>query len=168
MEDIKQSIDAGFPVLVYVPAHVFAIVGYDEGLQTFITYDVATRDIWSEYLQKDFIKSWKRQVTTLALVYPPEQEKNIPLSIRERLGKFSDSYLHYQIYGHTVASCGQKAFAHLKRATEPGTPFFLAVTMLYSEYPSQRQDITNSFDQQEMTEQITSFFLIMAGTAPVR
>ena len=59
LKDIKECIDAGFPVLVYVPAHVFAIFGYDEALDTFVTYDIATNDVWVEYLQKDFIKAWK-------------------------------------------------------------------------------------------------------------
>lgn len=55
IEDIRRCIDAGLPVLVYVPAHVFAIVGYDDVLETFVTYDVATRDIRQEYLQNDFL-----------------------------------------------------------------------------------------------------------------
>jgi hypothetical protein len=95
LADIKTCIDAGFPVLVYVPAHVFAIVGYDEILKTFVTYDVATRDLWAEYLQDDFIKAWKRQATTLVLAYPGDKAQLLPDSVRSRLRRESDNYLHY-------------------------------------------------------------------------
>ena len=101
LEDIKTCIDSGFPVLVYVPSHVFAIVGYDEALETLVTYDVATQDLWVEYLQSDFIKAWKKQATTLVLAYPEDKTALLPASIRERLQNGSDSYLHFQLHSLT-------------------------------------------------------------------
>ena len=97
LSDIKRCIDAGFPVMVYVPSHVLVIFGYDEALETFVTYDTSTSDLWSEYIQRDFIKAWKRRATTVVLAYPPEEANRLPKDIAQRLDEFSDKYLHYQL-----------------------------------------------------------------------
>ncbi len=157
LADIKTCIDAGFPVLVYVPAHVFAIVGYDEVLKTFVTYDVATQDLWAEYLQEDFIKAWKKQATTLVLAYPGDKADLLPESIRERLQRGSDEYLHFQLYYLNTLADSPNA-AHLERAAGADAAFFFPLTILYAEFPSLRTHLDARYDVDQITNTIVTYF----------
>jgi hypothetical protein len=157
LEDVKQCIDAGFPVLVYVPSHVFAIVGYDDILETFITYDVALQDVWAEYLQEDFIKAWKKQATTLVLAYPPDKADLIPDSIRSRLKRLSDNYLHFQLHYFDTPDDTISA-AHLEKAAGEKADFFFPVTILYSEFPSLREHLDRKYDAESISQAIVEYF----------
>ena len=157
VDDIKRCIDAGFPVLVYVPSHVFAIFGYDEGLETFVTYDVATHDVWVEYLQKDFIKAWKKRTTTLVLAYPPDQESLIPEDIRQRLTRLSDKYLHFQLH-FLDAPTGSISVPHLQKAAGETGEFFFPVTILYTDFPGLRERLTESYDVDSVGASIRTYF----------
>jgi hypothetical protein len=158
LDDIKQCVDAGFPVLVYVPAHVFAIVGYDEGLETFVTYDVATHDVWVEYLQKDFIKAWKKQAATLVLSYPPHMEASIPETIRPRLKKLSDNYLHFHLH-YLERPAGSVSVPHLLKAAGETGEFFFPLTILYSEFPGLRSGIENQYDTETIVASMNAYFM---------
>lgn len=157
LADIKTCIDAGFPVLVYVPSHVFAIVGYDEILKTFVTYDVATRDLWAEYLQDDFIKAWKRQATTLVLAYPGDKAPLLPDSIRSRLHRASDNYLHYQLHYLDPVADGSN-ISHLEQAAGDNAAFFFPLTILYTEFPSLRASLDARYDVDEVSRTILAYF----------
>ena len=157
LDDVKSCIDAGFPVLVYVPSHVFAIVGYDDTLETFVTYDVATRDVWVDYIRKDFIKSWKRQSTTLVLVYPPEEENRIPSDIRQRLVKLSDNYLHFQL-NYLDGPKGYAGSAHLLRGFSLICAFFPPVTILYKDFPGLRSTLSDRYDCKLVSKEIFDYF----------
>jgi MFS family permease len=157
LEDIKACIDTGFPVLVYVPAHVFAIVGYDEMLKTFVTYDVATQELWTEYLQEDFIKAWKKQATTLVLAYPGEKAALLPKDIRARLLHGSENYLHFQLhYLDTLNDA--PSIAHLEKAAGDKGVFFFPLTILYTEFPSLRSALNANYDVDMITNAIMSYF----------
>ncbi len=156
-DDIKKFIDAGFPVLVYVPAHVFVIFGYDETLSTFVTYDVATHDVWVEYIQRDFIKAWKKQAATLAVVYPPEKKSDIPSLQYKKLYHLSDQYLHYQLHFFDTLSSGF-SIAHLKKAAGENGDFFFPIVTLYMDYPGLRDEITEQYKIKKISNAIFSFF----------
>ena len=157
IEDIKQCIDAGFPVLVYVPFHAFAIVGYDESLETFVTYDVATYDVWVEYIQQDFVKAWKKQATTLVLAYPPEKRSSIPGHIRDRLVRLSDNYLHYQLY-YFDAPANTISIPHLLKAAGDNGEFFFPLTVLYNRFPGLRKQISQNYDPEFVASSIYTYF----------
>lgn len=157
LEDIKKCIDAGFPVLVYVPAHAFAIVGYDDALETFVTYDVATYDVWVEYIQKDFVKAWKRQATTLILAYPPEKEPLLPDQIRNRLKRLSDNYLHYQMH-FLDAPENSISIPHLVKAAGDNGEFFFPLTILYNNYPGLRKQISQDYGSELVASSIYTYF----------
>ncbi|MDY6855236.1 MAG: hypothetical protein SWO11_11120 [Thermodesulfobacteriota bacterium] len=157
LNDIKSCIDGGFPVLVYVPSHVFAIVGYDEALETFVTYDVATHDVWVEYLQKDFIKAWKKQAATLALAYPPEKEPSIPRDIHKRLIRLSDDYLHFQLH-YLDAPTDSLSMPHLMRAAGDTGEFFFPITILYDDFPGVRKTLEQRYNTQRIVDSIQAYF----------
>jgi Peptidase_C39 like family len=157
LDDVKQAVNAGFPVLVYVPAHVFVIIGYDEGLETFVTYDVATQDVWVEYLQQDFIKAWKKQATTLVLVYPPDKENLIPAGLRERMHHLSDDYLHFQLH-YFNAPTGSVSVPHLKRAAGKTGELFFPLTILYSDFPGLRKELDATYDPELIAARIDTYF----------
>lgn len=157
LEDIKACIDAGFPVLVYVPQHVFAIFGYDDALQTFVTFDVATRDVWSEYLQVDFIAAWKKEEAVITLVYPPEQEKNLPEELQRRLARLSDGYLHYSLYPFPT-DYAENTRAHLLKAAGDSGEFFFPVTRLYATSPGLRSELDKRFPPQRIIDGILRYF----------
>ncbi len=155
--DIKRCIDAGFPVLVYVPAHALVLFGYDEALSTFVTYDVATNDIWTDYIQRDFVRAWKRQAATLVLVYPPEKARLLPADIRERCRKSTTEYLHYQIQFFDTLRPPQM-IEHLKLAAGNKGEFFLPAATLYMDYPGLRDSVAAWFDSAVVADNIVRFF----------
>lgn len=157
IDDVKTSIDAGFPVLVYVPAHIFAIVGYDEILGTFVTYDVATQDVWVDYIQKDFIKSWKKQYTTMMLVYPKSKEGAIPEQIRKRLTASSDAYLHYHLY-YLDTPGGYASSAHLLRGVNEAGAFFAPQTVLQQDFPGLRSLLAKKHAVEKSSKNIFDYY----------
>lgn len=157
IDDIKAAIDAGFPVMVYVPSHVFTIVGYDDVLDTFVTYDVATSDVWVDYLQKDFVKSWKRQGTTLVLAYPPESENLIPKDIKHRLVDMSEGYLHYHLH-NTESPESYSSSTHLLQAAGKNEAFFIPLTVLYKDFPGLRPVLDERFSKDATANAIVDFF----------
>lgn len=157
IEDIKSCIDAGLPVLVYVPRHVLVIVGYDESLGTLVTYDVSMANVWSEYIQKDFIKSWKKQHTTLVLAYPPDKEQDIPLDIRGRLLRLSENYLHYHLH-YLDRPKNSLSIPHLMKAAGDTGEFFFPVMVLYSQFPELRPMIREKFSSRQMANSIQAYF----------
>jgi tetratricopeptide (TPR) repeat protein len=155
--DIKRCIDAGFPVLVYVPAHALVLFGYDEALSTFVTYDVATNEIWTDYIQRDFVRAWKRQAATLVLVYPPEKAPLLPADIRERCRRSTAEYIHFQIqFFDTLRP--PETIAHLKLAAGDKGEFFLPAATLYMDYPGLRDSVAVWFDSAVVAQNIVRFF----------
>jgi|GEM_PF-1069949 len=157
LADIMACIDAGFPVLVYVPAHVFAIVGYDRSLETFVTYDVATRDIWVDYLQNDFVRSWKKEDTTMVVVFPPDKENELPASIRTALAESRGQYLQYHLH-YLDSPEGYANADHLMMAMNGSTQFFLPLVTAYQEYPALRADLLSSRNVEGAVSNIINYF----------
>ncbi|MCK4248202.1 MAG: hypothetical protein KAX15_00325, partial [Candidatus Omnitrophica bacterium] len=133
--DIKQCLDAGLPVLVIVPQHIFAIFGYDERLGTFITFDTAVEENWVDYNQKDFIKTWKRTGAPLLLVYPREKEKLIPQNIRAKLMEADNNYLALWNYLYIKAATHSSPIPYLLLASGKTGEFFIPLVILYHDYP---------------------------------
>ena len=69
-DQIDRLIDAGIPVLAFIPGHVIAVFGYDEALGTLVTYDVSTFDIWTDARLNHFAPDWSQSYNTLGSSYP--------------------------------------------------------------------------------------------------
>ncbi|WP_028580475.1 C39 family peptidase [Desulfogranum japonicum] len=157
LQDIKNVIDAGMPALVYVPGHVFAIVGYDEQLKTLVTYDVATQDVWVDYFQEDFVKAWKKVNATLALVYPQGEASRVPASLRNKREKISDAYLHYHLH-YLDSPDGFPSKEHLEIAQSLHPSFFLPYVALMEYFPKSLNKPQVQENEVKAINSITNFF----------
>lgn len=142
-EQIKRFVSMNIPVLVYMPMHVFAVFGYDEVLNTLITYDVAKWDIWVDYPFEEFQEEWKREHNKLGLILPPEKEA---LFAKEEIAKFKSStnaclryYMAQRIQEDEVQ------FRHLKKAIGSDPNLFFLVSHFYQNFPSAREDVVSSY-----------------------
>ncbi|NIO06965.1 MAG: hypothetical protein GTO40_02835, partial [Deltaproteobacteria bacterium] len=107
--------------------------------------------------QKDFIKAWKKQATTLVLAYPPEKETLIPENIRSRLIRLSDNYLHFQLH-YFDAPTGSISVPHLFRAAGDTGEFFFPITILHADFPGLRKAISEKYDTERVIDSIEAYF----------
>ncbi|MBF0431879.1 MAG: hypothetical protein HQK83_11405 [Fibrobacteria bacterium] len=96
--DIMQLINNNIPVLAYIPGHVLAVLGYDKLLKTYITYDVATTEIWDETSWTKFELDWGRTYNIMAVVIPKEQEAVLKTIFGTRYKERSEDYLQYMSF----------------------------------------------------------------------
>ncbi len=123
LQDIFKLIDHGIPVLAFIPGHVIAVFGYDQVLETLITYDVNTYDIWDDERWTEFGQDWSHMYNTMGIVVPKEK---LPL-LRELLGKDIDpqneAYLQFLLARINEDDVDRRAL-HLGRSAGHG--FFFA------------------------------------------
>lgn len=142
-EQIKRFVSMNIPVLVYTPMHVFAVFGYDEVLNTLITYDVAKWDIWVDYPLEEFQEEWKKEHNKLGLILPPEKEA---FFAREKIAKFESStnaclryYIARRIRENEVQS------RHLKKAIESDPELLFLASYFYQNFPAAREDVASTY-----------------------
>ncbi|HOX28297.1 MAG TPA: hypothetical protein PLQ76_03985, partial [bacterium] len=68
LNDIREFVKKKIPVLVFIPQHVFVVFGYDMRLDTLISYDVATYDVWVEHPAEDFVAEWSKTGRMMAIM----------------------------------------------------------------------------------------------------
>lgn len=99
-EVLISLLDAGFPVLLYVPGHVYTLYGYDEQMKMFFTYDTAKSNRWSDKsfwgLQKDWMQSG-----FLMSVVVPEQDQT---TFMKRFPQFNHNREKYRLWQKTLIS----------------------------------------------------------------
>lgn len=95
LEDVFRLIDRGFPVLTFIPGHVLAVFGYDRALQTLVTYDVNTVDIWDDQRWSAFQTAWSQDYNTLAVVIPDEKTGEIDSLLGPGVEAVSEAYIQY-------------------------------------------------------------------------
>ncbi len=120
--DIFSLIDHGIPVLAFIPGHVIAVFGYDQVLQTLVTYDVNTSDIWNDERWTVFSQDWAHMYNTLGIVVPKEK---LPL-LKQILGNDADvkneAYLQYLLARMNEEDQDKKA-THLGKSAGHGIFF---------------------------------------------
>ena len=119
LEQMHRLVDAGIPMLAFIPGHVIAVFGYDKALGTLVTYDVSTFDIWDDERVNHFAADWSLTCNTLGIVVP----KNLLSKVRAVLGtdveKRSESYLHY-LMAQLVETNPDLRLSHLRRSQGHG------------------------------------------------
>lgn len=96
-ENIFKLIDEGIPVLAFIPGHVIAIFGYDQVLQTLVTYDVNTYDIWEDQRWNEFSKDWSHMYNTLGIVIPNSKLAAVKKVLGENVVAQNEAYLQYML-----------------------------------------------------------------------
>lgn len=57
-EMLIRLLEAGYPVLIYIPRHVYTLYGYDARMEMFFTYDTAKSNRWNDNPYHDLQKTW--------------------------------------------------------------------------------------------------------------
>lgn len=123
LEDIFKLVDRGIPVLAFIPGHVIAVFGYDRALQTLVTYDVNTYDIWDDQRWSEFSQDWSHLYNTLAVVVPKERLPELEAALGTGVTEANEAYLQFllaKLQGEDVSAMAR----HLERAA--GRGFFFA------------------------------------------
>ncbi len=122
LQDIFKLIDAGYPVLTFIPGHVLAIFGYDSLLQTFVTYDVNTYDIWVDQRWSEFTKDWCHMYNTLAVIAPENKIPELQKILGKNIEPQNEAYLHF-LFAEIKNDKPNESQAHLKKAAGNGHYF---------------------------------------------
>jgi tetratricopeptide (TPR) repeat protein len=123
MKDIFKLIDHGIPVLAFIPGHVIAVFGYDQILQTLVTYDVNTYDIWDDQRWSEFAQDWSHMYNTMGIVVPKERIPELKALLGQDIDVQNEAYLQYLI-AHVDEDDVERQASHLGRAAGHG--FFFA------------------------------------------
>src|SRR5207249_2989072 len=152
LADIKRFVDQQVPVLVYIPQHVLAVVGYDEALNSLVTYDVAESDIWVDHPVEELIPEWKREFAILGVILPPERFAALPEAERRDFERWTRAYVHHDLhypYHHSADAADQeRALAHLEAAVDLAPEFFfdLAHILVRPRWDRERERLARGHD----------------------
>jgi tetratricopeptide (TPR) repeat protein len=123
MQDIFKLIDHGIPVLAFIPGHVIAVFGYDQVLQTLVTYDVNTYDIWDDQRWSAFSQDWSHMYNTLGIVISKSRLPELKGILGQDIDVQNEAYLQFLIARMTEEDIDRRAL-HLGRSAGHG--FFFA------------------------------------------
>lgn len=123
LADITKLIDNGIPVLAFIPGHVIAIFGYDQVLQTLVTYDVNTYDIWDDQRWNSFSQDWSHMYNTLGVVVPKDKVPLLKTLLGPDIEAQNEAYLQFLLARVNEDDIDRRAL-HLGRSAGHG--FFFA------------------------------------------
>jgi tetratricopeptide (TPR) repeat protein len=122
LDDIFRLVDHGIPALAFIPGHVIAVFGYDRALETLVTYDVNTYDIWDDQRWSEFGQDWSRMYNTLAVVVPKDRLPELSAILGEDVREVNEAYLQFLMARLKTDDPDQMA-RHLARASGRGLFF---------------------------------------------
>lgn len=123
LDDIFHLIDNGIPVLAFIPGHVIAVFGYDQALQTLVTYDVNTYDIWDDQRWTEFSQDWSHMYNTMGIVVPKDKVPLLKKILGPDIETRNEAYLQFLLARIDDDDIGRRAL-HLGRSAGHG--FFFA------------------------------------------
>jgi hypothetical protein len=88
-------LEAGYPVLVYIPGHVYTLYGYDSRMEMFFTYDTAKSNRWNDKPFWSFQRDWMRGSFLMSVVVPQEEKEKFA-SLFPQFGRYSRHYKLWQ------------------------------------------------------------------------
>jgi len=94
-ETLISLLEAKYPVLIYIPGHVYTLYGYDAGMEMFLTYDTAKYNRWDDKPFSEFQKSWMNSSFLMSVVIKKGEESTLR-ELAPELFKFSDLHKSWQ------------------------------------------------------------------------
>ncbi|PCJ21264.1 MAG: hypothetical protein COB02_01385 [Candidatus Cloacimonadota bacterium] len=90
-----KLLDAGFPVLIYVPGHVYTVYGYNKDFEMFYTYDTARQNRWDDKPFEDLYDEWSKSSFLMSVVVKTKDETKLK-DLLENILDYSKIYSLYQ------------------------------------------------------------------------
>ena len=94
-EMLIRLLEAGYPVLIYIPGHVYTLYGYDSRMEMFFTYDTAQANRWNDNPFHDLQKTWMDSSFLMSAVVRNEDMDHFAATFPE-LFQGIDSYRIWQ------------------------------------------------------------------------
>ena len=107
-ETLISLLDAGYPILMYVPGHVYTLYGYDTPMEMFFTYDTVNANRWSDKPYWSLQRDWMRSGFSMSVVVAENEKaqfiKQFPqlerLSVQYRLWQKAQISTYYESKGN--------------------------------------------------------------------
>ena len=135
MADVKAFLDQRIPLLFYIPRHVLAVFGYDDALNSLVTYDVAEEDIWLDRPVEELMSDWKGELAAVGVVLPPERFASLPPEQQHELDRLTRAYfhhcMHYPYHWSPEPTDQRRALEHLEAAVAFAPEFFFDAAHIY-------------------------------------
>ncbi len=94
-ETLMALLEAGYPVLIYVPGHVYTLYGYDAKMEVFFCYNTAKLNRWDDTPFAEFQHAWMEDGFVMSVVVKKGDEEKIT-AMAEGLSRHSEAYRLYQ------------------------------------------------------------------------
>ena len=94
-DTLIRLLDAGYPVLVYIPGHVYTVYGYDSRMEMFFTYDTAESNRWSDKPFWSLQRDWMVSSFLMSVVIPKEERERL-ITLFPQFERYSDSFQLWQ------------------------------------------------------------------------
>ncbi len=76
-ETLIALLEVGYPVLIYLPGHVYTLYGYDENLEMFFTYDTAKSNQWDDKPFSELQMAWMNKNFLMSVVIKKGKEEEL-------------------------------------------------------------------------------------------
>ncbi|MEW6671628.1 MAG: hypothetical protein AB1427_07985 [Thermodesulfobacteriota bacterium] len=94
-ETLISLLEAGYPVLVFVPGHVYTLYGYDARMEMFFTYDTAKSNRWDDKPYWSFQRDWMKGSFLMSVVVPKAEKEKFTAAYAQ-FGRYSWIYQQWQ------------------------------------------------------------------------
>ncbi len=94
-ETLIALLEADYPVLIYVPGHVYTLYGYDAKMEIFFCYNTAKRNRWDDAPFFEFQRDWMEDGFLMSVVVKKGDEEKLA-AIAPGLTRHSNSHRMFQ------------------------------------------------------------------------
>ncbi len=159
IDEVKELIDHDIPVLVFIPRHVFVIFGYDEILQTFISYDTASKELWIEYPMEEFKKEWVFQFNMTSIILPENHMEKVPEDIRKKYVTATPAIMQYLLAYHHAGKL-PLTIEHLRQSIQLNPDLFYVAIRAVTTLPNTADDLLPMIQTEKIIEKTSEFLNI--------
>ncbi|MFW6333034.1 MAG: hypothetical protein ACOC23_07000 [Thermodesulfobacteriota bacterium] len=118
-DTLLTLLNAGYPVLVYIPGHVYTVYGYDARMEMFFTYDTAKSNRWNDKPFREFQRNWMKNGFQMSVVVRKEHLEQFTARF-PGIDRYARSY---QVWQKTLISAH---YAQQKNYWKDFNPYALA------------------------------------------